>query len=123
MTRQERTERREQLFEAAAEVIAERFSDRDLSLPEVAAEVGTSPRQLQRIFRELADVSFKEALTTVRMERALVLLDAKDQPPARRVARLVGYGDGGNFTTAFRGYWGGPPSEVRRPIEPHPDFR
>lgn len=123
MTRQERAEHREALFEAAAAVIAERFPDRDLSLPEVAAAVGTSPRQLQRIFREFADTGFQDALTTVRMERALVLLDAEEQPPARAVAGLVGYNDRGNFATAFRRYWGEWPAYMRRPIEPHPDFR
>ncbi len=123
MTRQERAARREALFSDAGEVIAERFPDRNLTLTEVAAVVGTSPRQLQRIFREVEDMTFQEALATVRMERALVLLDAEEQASARTVAGLVGYNDGGNFATAFRRYWGGPPSAMRRPIEPHPDFR
>lgn len=114
MTRRERAERREELFETAAAMIAERFADRDLNLPEVAAAVGTSPRQLQRIFREFAGTGFQQALTTVRMERALVLLDADDQPAARQVAPLVGYNHAGNFATAFRRYWGGWPSDVRR---------
>lgn len=122
MTRRQRAEARQQLFYAAADVIAGRFADRDLSLPEVAAAVRTSPRQLQRIFREVEDVTFQEALTTVRMERALALLDADEQPPARSVAPLVGYKDAGNFTTAFRRYWGAPPSVVRRTLEQHPDF-
>jgi len=123
VTRKDRVERRQALFYEAADVIAERFHDRNLSLPEVAAAVGTSPRQLQRIFREVADTGFQEALMTVRMERALVLLDAEEQPPRREVASLVGYHDAGNFATAFRRYWGDWPSKVRRPIEPHPDFR
>lgn len=122
MTRQERAARRERVFEAAAEVIAERFPDRNLSLPEVAAAVGTSPRQLQRIFGEFADMGFQEALTTVRMNRAVALLDAGGQPAVRHVAPLVGYNDAGNFTTAFRRYWGEPPSQKRRAIEPHADF-
>ena len=48
----------------------------------VAVSIGTSRRQLQRVFAEMADGSFRSTLSAVRMGRARRLLADTDMPIA-----------------------------------------
>lgn len=98
------TERRA-LLRAARQVLRERYREPELSLSDVAEAVGTSPRQLQRVFREEGGEDFRPALLGVRMRRAVGLL--RRDVPSERVAHLVGYSGRSGLRLALRRYSGG----------------
>ena len=106
-----RQARRALFDDATALVRAE--CGRDLSLDEVARRIATSRRQLQRVFAEVADTSFRGYLTQVRLERAAELLRAGARPLSK-VAAEVGYRSTSSFSMAFQRHHGVPPSELRR---------
>jgi AraC family transcriptional regulator, regulatory protein of adaptative response / methylphosphotriester-DNA alkyltransferase methyltransferase len=111
------TQRRRALFEEAAQVIEREFP-RELDLDQVAREVATSRRQLQRAFAEEGDTSFRTFLAEVRMKKAVELLRDHPELPVREVAARVGYRQPAQFTKAFRRHHGTPPSALRdgRPL-------
>jgi transcriptional regulator GlxA family with amidase domain len=105
--------RRKALLAAAQRVIRERYSEFDLSLADIAEDVGCSPRQLQRVFRELAGEDFRSALLRVRMERAHRLLSRKHNLTVRAAARAVGYRQASGLRQAFLRFYGYNPSEIQ----------
>lgn len=110
-----KTERRQKaLLREAERVIRARYDEFDLSLADVAEAVGTSPRQLQRIFREVADTEFRAALLAVRMEAAHRLLSQKKTGlTVRAAARAVGYREASGLRQAFQRFYGRPPSSAQ----------
>lgn len=112
-SRQTRARRRE-LLAAARAVVRERYVDFDLTLAEVASDVGSSPRQLQRIFREEGGEDFRRYLLRVRMERAAELLSRERNPLSiKAVAPRVGYRQASGLRQAFRRHFGCNPSEIQ----------
>ncbi|MGH2714422.1 MAG: helix-turn-helix transcriptional regulator, partial [Thermoleophilaceae bacterium] len=103
--------RRRALFDDALEAIERGYGDESLSLGSVAHAIGTSRRQLQRVFRERR-TSFRAELQRARMTRAAELLQSEALPVAV-VARAVGYRQPGQFSKAFRRHHGRAPSELR----------
>lgn len=110
-----RTIRRRQIQLRAAEAaIQRRYGELDLAIADIAANVGCSTRQLQRIFREEAREDFRSYLLRIRMTRARELLARESSPlPIRTVAPMVGYRRPSGLRQAFRRYWGVNPSEVQ----------
>jgi transcriptional regulator GlxA family with amidase domain len=100
------------LFDDATEVVNRDFSA-DLSLDEVARKIATSRRQLQRIYAEVGNTTFRDQLTQVRMDRAADLLN-HNGVTVREVANRVGYRQAAQFAKAFRLHHGMSPSEYRR---------
>lgn len=114
MARRKTDRRRKALLRAAEQVISERYSEFDLGLADVADDVGCSPRQLQRVFRELADTDFRTGLLRVRMERAHRLLSReKTGLTIRAAARAVGYRESSGLRQSFLRFYGYNPSEVQ----------
>jgi AraC-like DNA-binding protein len=105
-------ERRRQLWLDACAVIERRYAE-PLSVAEVAREIGTSPRQLQRVFEEIGGRSFRTHLAVVRMARARELL-LDHGGTVRNIAATVGYSQPAQFAKAFRRHHGVSPSELRR---------
>lgn len=106
--------RRRALLVAAEAVIRERYTEFDLGLVDVAEDSGCSPRQLQRVFRELADTDFRIVLLRVRMEQAYRLLSRKKGGlTVRAAARAVGYREASGLRQAFRRFYGYSPSEIQ----------
>ena len=105
-------ERRRELLADAIEVIEREYAG-DLELEDVARRIATSRRQLQRVFAELGDSSFREHLTAVRMRHAVELLGG-GRAQVRDVARAVGYRQPAQFAKAFRRHLGVAPSALRR---------
>jgi AraC-like DNA-binding protein/anti-anti-sigma regulatory factor len=105
--------RRGALLTDATLVIEARFAEPDLALGDVAHQIATSERQLQRVFAELADSAFREELAAVRMQHAAGLLQASELPVSE-VARRVGYRQPAQFAKAFRRHHGSSPSVFRR---------
>jgi AraC-like DNA-binding protein len=114
-TRATTTRRREWLRDAYA-VVRREYRDPDLVLADVAAAVGASTRQLQRIFREEGGEDFRSYLLRVRMEKAAELLRGEKNPlPIHVTARRVGYRQASGLRQAFVRFYGHNPSEIQRP--------
>ncbi len=108
------TRRRKRLLADAERVIRERYAEFGLALSEIAEEAGCSPRQLQRVFRELADTDFRSYLLRVRMEQAHRLLNReKDSLTVRAAARAVGYKEASGLLQQFKRFYGYNPSEIQ----------
>jgi AraC family transcriptional regulator, regulatory protein of adaptative response / methylphosphotriester-DNA alkyltransferase methyltransferase len=105
-------ERRRQLWLDATAEIDRRYAE-PLSVADVARAIGTSPRQLQRVFEEIGDRSFRAHVAAVRMERARQLL-LDHGGTVRTIAAMVGYSQPAQFAKAFRRHHGISPSELRR---------
>jgi AraC family transcriptional regulator, regulatory protein of adaptative response / methylphosphotriester-DNA alkyltransferase methyltransferase len=105
-------ERRRQLWLDACAEIERRYAE-PLSVAGVARAIGTSPRQLQRVFEEVGARSFRSHLAAVRMDRARELL-LDHGGTVRNVAATVGYSQPAQFAKAFRRHHGVSPSELRR---------
>ena len=120
MARRKTERRRKALLKAAEQATRERYSEFGLGLADIAEEIGCSPRQLQRVFREQANTDFRNFLLRVRMEQAHRLLSRKKRGlSVRRAARAVGYREASGLRQRFKGFYGYNPSEIQP--EP-PDF-
>lgn len=111
--------RRRALLAQAKRVIGQRYPEFDLSLDEVAEAVGSSRRQLQRVFAELEGQDFRAYLLSVRMERAMTLISRQSHPiPVRAAAPQVGYRHASGVRQAFKRYFGFTPAAIQ-PAPPH----
>ena len=84
----------------------------DLTLDDVARQIATSRRQLQRCFDEHSDAPFRQCLARIRMQRAAELL-AETSIPVRDIAARVGYRQPAQFAKAFARVHGVPPTRYR----------
>jgi AraC family transcriptional regulator of adaptative response / methylphosphotriester-DNA alkyltransferase methyltransferase len=107
--------RRGALLAEATLVMDARHADPTLCLDDVAHEIATSSRQLQRVFSELAGGAFRDELAAVRMQHGAELLQTTELPVAE-VARRVGYRQAAQFAKAFRRHHGVSPSGLRRSL-------
>jgi AraC family transcriptional regulator of adaptative response / methylphosphotriester-DNA alkyltransferase methyltransferase len=105
--------RRATLLAEATVVIERRYPEAALALPDVAREIATSSRQLQRVFAELAGTAFRDELAAVRMQHGAALLLTTDLPVSE-IAQRVGYRQAAQFAKAFRRHHGTSPSGLRR---------
>ena len=104
-------ERRAELLGEAVDFI-EREYPRPLTIEDVARELATSRRQLQRVFADVGQTSFRELLASVRMERARMLL-ADPTIPVKAVAAAIGFDQPAQFAKSFRRHHGTSPSRYR----------
>jgi AraC family transcriptional regulator of adaptative response / methylphosphotriester-DNA alkyltransferase methyltransferase len=84
----------------------------DLALDDVARNIATSRRSLQRAF-EGEGITFREAVSVARMRRAKALLQ-RGGLPIYQVADRVGYRSKAEFTKAFKRHTGVTPSDYAR---------
>jgi transcriptional regulator GlxA family with amidase domain len=104
------TEARSTLYREAIAVLEARYAA-DLQVDDVAREIATSRRQLQRVFEEIGGTTFRGHLTRIRMIRAAEMLAS---PLAiRDIAHRVGYRQPAQFAKAFRRVHGVTPSAYR----------
>ncbi|HWT93409.1 MAG TPA: helix-turn-helix transcriptional regulator [Solirubrobacteraceae bacterium] len=108
MVRELTVEHRRALFSEACAVI-ETHRGRDITLDEVAREIATSRRQLQRAFLEVGGVTFRERLLHERCEHAARQIAAG--VPVAQVAAELGYARQSHFARAFRRHHGMTPTE------------
>jgi AraC family transcriptional regulator, regulatory protein of adaptative response / methylphosphotriester-DNA alkyltransferase methyltransferase len=104
--------RRATLLAEAREVLEARQREPALGVADVARQIATSRRQLQRVFAELGDGTFRDELAAVRMRRAAALLRTTGAP-VNRIAREVGYRQAAQFAKAFRRHHGVAPTAFR----------
>ena len=114
MAKRKTERRRIALLQAAERAIRHRYAEFDLGLIEIAEAVGTSPRQLQRVFREVGDTDFRSYLLKIRMEHAHRLLSRRTGFwSTRKVARAVGYREASGLRWQFKRFYGYNPSEIK----------
>jgi AraC family transcriptional regulator of adaptative response / methylphosphotriester-DNA alkyltransferase methyltransferase len=111
MQRTSTTHARATLLHEAIAVIEAEYAT-ELTLDDVAREIATSRRQLQRCFDEHGDATFRECLARIRMQRAAELL-AGTSIPVRHIAARVGYRQPPQFAKAFARLHGVPPTRYR----------
>jgi AraC family transcriptional regulator, regulatory protein of adaptative response / methylphosphotriester-DNA alkyltransferase methyltransferase len=102
---------RTSLFEDAVAIVQAEYAT-ELALDDIARRVASSRRQLQRAYSEIGETTFRDHLTTVRMEKAAELLAARGLT-IREVAFRVGYRQPAQFAKAFRRHHGVSPSDFR----------
>jgi AraC family transcriptional regulator len=84
----------------------------DLSLADIAREVGLSPYHFSRMFKISMGISPHQYVMRQRIERAKVLLKRTDLPVGV-VAREVGFASSSHFAQQFRRLVGFAPSDLR----------
>jgi AraC family transcriptional regulator, regulatory protein of adaptative response / methylphosphotriester-DNA alkyltransferase methyltransferase len=109
------TDRREQLFREAIRVICSDYAS-PLTVDDVAHQIATSRRQLQRVIAEVGGTTFGQLLARARMAAAERLLHDPSLS-VKDVARRVGYRQPAQFAKSFRLRYGSTPREYRRGLE------
>ena len=102
---------RTSLFDDAVAIVESEYAT-ELSLDDIARRVASSRRQLQRAYSEIGETTFRDHLTSVRMDKAAELLSARGLT-IREVAFRVGYRQPAQFAKAFRRHHGVSPSDFR----------
>ena len=100
------------IVELAKKYIDENYSDEDLSLNTVAAEVNVSPNHLSAIFSQKTGHTFIRYLTDVRMNRVKELLKCTTMRSSE-ISEKVGYKDPHYFSHLFKKNQGCTPTQYR----------
>ncbi|NTG89187.1 GlxA family transcriptional regulator [Agrobacterium rhizogenes] len=96
----------------AALITMEQHLDGELSIEKLAALVGLSRRQLERIFLEKAGISPAKAYNLVRLERARTLL-TQTKSSVIEVALDVGFESASHFSRCCKRMYGRTPTQIR----------
>jgi transcriptional regulator GlxA family with amidase domain len=99
----------------AALIIMENHIEDTISISELAALVGISRRQLERLFMEKTKCSPALVYTRVRLERAKHLL-MQTRAPMIEIAIEVGFENASHFSRLFRKTYGQPPTKFRSAV-------
>lgn len=97
---------------AAMDFIAERYSDPDMSVSQIAEHLGVSEGHLSHIFKRETDYTILNHITRYRINRAMKLLK-ENGLKVYKVAEMVGYRDITHFSTTFKKLVGMSPSEYQ----------
>lgn len=89
----------------AAIAAMERHLEVPRAIPEIAAETGLSPRQLERLFRAHCGVSPGAYYRDIRLDRARSLV-TQTEMPIFEVALACGFGSAEHFSRAYRARFG-----------------
>ncbi len=103
------------LIQKAKEYIDGHFSDSNLSLNEVAAQVNFSPNHFSAVFSEATGGTFRDYLTQTRINQAKKLLGAT-RLKISEVAFQCGYNDPHYFSVIFRKISGQRPHQYRSAV-------
>ncbi len=105
------------LFRAARKLLRERL-DHTPELVALAQALGTNARRLNQAFRRCAGTTVFEFLREERMREARRLL-CETGLDIQAISQAVGFGNRGNFSTAFRERFGMAPTALRQERDPH----
>lgn len=101
------------IAERCKELVSQNFSDTDLSLSTVAAELAVSPGRLSTLFHQETGERFISFLNRYRLEKSAELLTATDLPVAA-IAEACGYNQPHYFSSLFKRYYGISPLAYRQ---------
>jgi len=104
--------RRRELMDAAKTYLHDHYSD-NITLEQIANVLNVSPYYLSHVFSEESDFTLFHYLMTLRMQKALQLIQSGGDKISY-VAAAVGYDNPNYFARVFRKYYGRSPSEARR---------
>ena len=98
------------------------YGYRDLTLEELASQLGLSPRQTERLLYAQYGKTFRQKKNEAKMSAALLLLE-EDGRSITETALSLGYSSPEHFSAAFRRYFGLSPRSwkqrrARLPKEP-----
>lgn len=105
---------------AAAVALMDANLSEPLTVPQIAAKVGISQRQLERQFNRTMGCSVVQFGLLLRLQHARVLLISTDLG-VREVAAASGFNSLSHFAYAFRNCFGRRPSEYRHAWPDHKD--
>ena len=94
-------------------LIMESYVQGQMSVTDIASQLGMSRRQLERLFTTELQTGPKAAYLALRLKYAKTLLGASDLQIGE-IAYRCGFTNAGHFSRVFRQHEGAPPSEVRR---------
>ena len=100
------------MIDKALRMIRSNYSDKSLSLQQVADVLKINSSYLSRLFKKETDMNFMDYLTSVRVEKAKALLIDTDVRNAE-ISDKVGFCDARYFSQVFRKKMGVTPSEFR----------
>ncbi len=83
-----------------------------MSMPEIADAVGLSPRQIERVFRDLFHQSPAKFYKSLRTKRAWALIE-QSMMPLPDIAVATGFGSLNTMATAVRDVYGVSPAKAR----------
>jgi two-component system response regulator YesN len=109
---------RSTIIQRAKNYILEHFSDSNLSLTDVAAEVNFSPNHFSAVFSEETGSTFRDYLIGTRIEQAKKLL-RNTRLKCAEVAYQCGYNDSHYFSLIFRKNAGVTPQQYREANRNH----
>ena len=89
-----------------------RYPDYSLSVKDIGDHVGLSASYVCTVFKNETGQTLNQYLTTLRMEKAKLLL-SDPQIRISEISARVGYSDGSYFGKSFRRYTGYSPSDYR----------
>ena len=98
--------------QAAQQYISNNYN-RNLSVNEVAAQVGLNPSYFRHLFKSELHISFKEYVTRLRLSHARTLLMDTNYSIGH-VVEEIGYTNIGQFYRVFHRYYDMTPAEYRR---------
>lgn len=95
----------------AKRYIEQHYHDSRLSLGEIADHVGMNASYLSNVFKSESGYSLSNYISTLRLNKAKLLLDADPRATVARVAEQVGYSDSFYFSKMFKSCFGVTPSK------------
>jgi AraC-like DNA-binding protein len=98
-------------------LVGSKLPEGEIDLEPIAAELGFSPRNLQRQLKSI-DRSFSQILDELRAQTAMYYLRDPDFPVGE-IAGKIGYREASSFTRAFKRWTGTTPLEFRKNSTPH----
>jgi two-component system response regulator YesN len=98
------------IYNAAKTCIQEQFSDPDLTVEGISAQLYIDSSYLRRIFKREGEGSVSDYITYVRMQKAKELIGAGSKK-LRYIAEQVGYNDPNYFSKCFKKQFGLTPTE------------
>lgn len=108
------TPRDRSFMEKLLSVVEKNMDNERFNVDELAREVGMSQSQLHRKLKALINQSANNFIKSVRMHRAMELLQ-KEAGTISEIAYKTGYLDPGYFTKSFKSFFGKLPSEFKKP--------
>ncbi|WP_199619533.1 helix-turn-helix domain-containing protein [Paenibacillus alkalitolerans] len=101
------------LIECMAAFIHERYSDPNLSIAELADEIGLSTNYARKIFKDRFGLSISNYINDIRFKKARELLIETDLP-ASKIGEMIGMTNPSYFYVAFKKHAGKTPDHFRR---------